>query len=162
MVSTKLLPPVDITMATTTTNNSSGRTTTLQKWKQQLVTQDDAFHHHKILGSLVLGILIWRFMGILVGSPPQSSATRNSSNSCDLRFLSHPEWTWPTLAIHFALNLSSFQFQIPQRRIQDGGRICKLIFCSVFQGVSWCRIRHSRAHTKNFIAGRLNNQLTMH
>jgi len=89
---------------------STGNDNALQTWKQKLVTLDDAFHHHKILGILALLSMATRFALLL-------------TPSSDMGFVSHPQWTWPTLALHLVLNLSSFQFCIPARRIRDGGRI---------------------------------------
>lgn len=40
-----------------------------------------------------------------------------------MAFASHPEWTIPTLLVHFMLNASSFFFRIPPKRISHGGRI---------------------------------------
>lgn len=81
----------------------------MKTWQEKLITKEDAFHHHKILGVLVLIIMLVRFT--LVGQ------------KTDMGFLSHPQFTVPTLFLHFLLNLSSFQFRIPLRRIKDGGRI---------------------------------------
>jgi hypothetical protein len=38
-------------------------------------------------------------------------------------FRSHPQRTVPTLLLHFLLNLTSFVFSIPHRRIKEGSRI---------------------------------------
>ena len=38
-------------------------------------------------------------------------------------FRSHPEYTVPTLVLHFLLTASSFIFHIPKQRIKDGTRI---------------------------------------
>jgi hypothetical protein len=82
-----------------------------QVWKEKLITHEDAYHSHKILGVLVLAIIIWRFAMVLVDF------------DSDMGFESHPNWTFPTLLVHIALNLSSLQFKIPKQRIKDGGRI---------------------------------------
>ena len=53
-----------------------------------------------------------------------------------MAFRSHPEWTIPTLLLHSALSLSSFQFRLPLVRIKDGSRIWpeyrlhSVIFCT--------------------------------
>lgn len=78
-------------------------------WQEKLITKEDVFHHHKVIGILVLIIMLVRFA--MVGK------------DSDMGFLSHPQFTVPTILLHFLLNLSSFQFRIPARRIKDGGRI---------------------------------------
>lgn len=80
---------------------------TLASWKKALVTHEDALHHHKILGVLVLLSYFVRFFYFFD----------------DMAFRSHPDWTIPSIALHWLLTASSFQFKIPQRRIRDGGRI---------------------------------------
>ena len=80
----------------------------IETWKEKLITHEDAFHHHKILGVLVLIIFFVRFCMVGEG---------------DMGFASHPNWTYPTLMVHFLLNASSLQFKIPKSRIKDGGRI---------------------------------------
>ena len=97
----------------------------LSIWKEKLITREDAYHHHKILGILALLSMALRFG--MVGQ------------QTDMGFASHPEWTWPTLALHFALTVSSFQFKIPPKRIKDGGRICKQVasaLCSLLLSVN--------------------------
>jgi hypothetical protein len=81
--------------------------TTLSAWKEALVTKEDLFYHHKILGGLVLLSAFVRFTYFVN----------------DMGFRSHPEWTIPTLALHWMLTASAFQFKIPKQRIRDGGRI---------------------------------------
>lgn len=73
------------------------------------MTNEDLLHHHKLIGLLVLLVMLLRF-------------TMVGQNS-DMGFLSHPQFTIPTILLHFLLNLSSFQFRIPAKRIKDGGRI---------------------------------------
>lgn len=80
---------------------------TISKWKKALVTNEDYLHHHKILGVLCLISFVYRICHMMD----------------DFAFPSHPEWTIPTLAIHWMLPASSFQFKIPQKRIIDGARI---------------------------------------
>jgi hypothetical protein len=78
-------------------------------WQEKLITKEDVFHHHKVLGVLVLLVMLIRFAML--------------GQESDMGFLSHPQFTLPTILLHFLLNLSSFQFRIPERRIKDGGRI---------------------------------------
>lgn len=78
------------------------------EWKKQLVTKEDPNHVHKSLGILVLCSYIWRLC--LLGD-------------ADLGFAKYPQWTVPTLLLHLALNASSFEFRIPQKRINSGYRI---------------------------------------
>ena len=95
-----------IIMMASVTNGSDGKKggpTVFDK----LVTKEDFLHHHKILGLLVLLIIVVRFS--LIGQEH------------DMGFRTYPEWTIPTLLIHFLLNLSSFQFVIPKIRIKNGG-----------------------------------------
>jgi hypothetical protein len=95
-----------------TTVDANGQTKSrFRIWKEKLITHEDAYHSHKILGVLVLGIIIWRFVMVIVDF------------DSDMGFASHPNWTFPTLLVHLALNLSSLQFKIPKQRIKDGGRI---------------------------------------
>jgi hypothetical protein len=44
-------------------------------------------------------------------------------NDTDMGFATHPQFTIPTLILHLALNVSSFEFKIPHRRIKEGSRI---------------------------------------
>jgi hypothetical protein len=75
--------------------------------ESSLFTSEDAFFVHKTLGFFALISYAWRFFG-----------------NDDMGFASHPECTIPTVCLHLALNLSSFEFRIPNRRIKtDGGRI---------------------------------------
>jgi hypothetical protein len=83
-------------------------TSKVQTWKEKLITHEDAYHHHKILGVTVLIMMFVRFCMVGEG---------------DMGFASHPNWTYPTLLVHFLLNASSLHFKIPKRRIKDGGRI---------------------------------------
>ena len=78
-------------------------------WREKLITHEDYMHHHKILGIIVLIMLVVRFC--LVGQ------------DYDMGFKSHPQFTVPTILIHFLLNASSFQFVIPNKRIKNGSRI---------------------------------------
>ena len=75
---------------------------------EKLFTKEDHFHVHKTLGILVLCSYLWRFSKI---------------GEADMGFASHPAWTIPTVLLHVSLNLSSFEFAIPARRIKSGGRI---------------------------------------
>ena len=89
-------------------------------WKGALITKEDSLHHHKILGTLCFGSILFRFASVFNASDASLSARINAS---DMGFLSHPQLSWLTLALHAALPISSFQFRIPTRRIKDGGRI---------------------------------------
>jgi hypothetical protein len=80
---------------------------TLASWKKALITKEDVLNHHKILGGLVILSGLLRFWLVTE----------------DMGFRSHPAWTIPTIALHWLLTASSFQFKIPKQRIRDGGRI---------------------------------------
>jgi hypothetical protein len=83
--------------------------TGFSRWTQQLTTKEDGIHVHKVLGVLALCSFLWRV--------PQFGAN-------DMGFATHAEWTLPTLFLHLCLNLSSFEFRIPAKRIRsDGGRM---------------------------------------
>ena len=82
---------------------------TIQKWKGELITKDDPFHLHKTLGTLCLISYIWR----LTQWGPER----------DMAFATHPQYTLPTIVLHLLLNLSSFEFKLPPRRIDSGYRI---------------------------------------
>ena len=82
--------------------------TDLSEWKKQLITKEDPTFIHKALGIACLCSFVWRYANI---------------GSSDMGFLSHPEYTVPTLLLHFMLTASSFIFKIPQKRIKDGTRI---------------------------------------
>ena len=77
-------------------------------WINKLITKEDPYHIHQVLGLLVLLSYAWRF------------STQGGDG--DFGFASHPELTLPTIALHMALHLSSFQFTIPSQRIKDGSR----------------------------------------
>lgn len=81
----------------------------LYAWKSALITNEDSLHVHKTLGVLCL-------LSFLVRIPFVGERH-------DMGFASFPEWTLPTLLLHLSLNLSSFQFSIPPRRINSGFRI---------------------------------------
>jgi len=83
----------------------------LAKWRRELITEDDPLHLHKTLGLLCLVSFVTRLLWQLW--KPGS----------DMGFASHPEWTLATLVLHVLLNLSSFEFRIPRRRIASGYRI---------------------------------------
>jgi hypothetical protein len=80
----------------------------VSEWKQQLVTKEDPQHVHKTLGILVLLSYVWRLAHV---------------GESDLGFVSHPQYTIPTLLLHLSLNASSFIFKIPAKRIASGYRI---------------------------------------
>mmetsp|Transcript_12907 Transcript_12907/g.24651 ORF Transcript_12907/g.24651 Transcript_12907/m.24651 type:complete len:352 (-) Transcript_12907:260-1315(-) len=77
-------------------------------WTSRLFTHEDPQNVHKTLGGLCL--LSYAFRLAQVGA-------------ADMGFASHPEWTLPTIALHFLLNASSFVFHIPAVRIKTGYRI---------------------------------------
>mmetsp|Transcript_20202 Transcript_20202/g.26052 ORF Transcript_20202/g.26052 Transcript_20202/m.26052 type:complete len:324 (-) Transcript_20202:288-1259(-) len=81
----------------------------LKLWFEKLVTKEDVFFVHKILAILCLASFAWRssHMGV----------------EADMGFATYPKLTTATIILHLALNLSSFQFQIPPRRIATGYRI---------------------------------------
>lgn len=79
------------------------------KWRRELITKDDPFHLHKTLGTLCLISYIWRLS--------QWGPER------DMAFATHPQYTLPTILLHLLLNLSSFEFKLPPRRIDSGYRI---------------------------------------
>ena len=81
----------------------------IETWREKLITKEDFLHHHKIIGITVFIMFFIRFY--LVGA------------DYDMGFKSHPQFTIPTILIHFLLNASSFQFVIPKKRIKNGSRI---------------------------------------
>lgn len=98
-----------------------------QKIIRQLFTKEDPFHVHKILGLIALASFLYRIpkfgkqdMGFL-------SATRedeDSSSSTSSSSTNDGMMTFVTLFLHLCLNISSFEFHIPTKRIlSDGGRI---------------------------------------
>jgi hypothetical protein len=76
--------------------------------KKQLITKEDPYHVHKILGILCLISFVFRFYNV---------------GESDMGFDLYPHLTIPTMLLHFSLNLSSFLFRIPKKRITHGGRI---------------------------------------
>lgn len=94
---------------TTRTKENESMYEILQRWYKLLFTKEDYFHHHKILGILCLLSFLSRFMLQFYYD--------------DMGFQAFPYLTIPTMILHSLLSLSSFQFKIPIRRIQDGGRI---------------------------------------
>lgn len=87
----------------------------MKQIKQQLFTKEDPFHVHKTLGMVALCSYLYRIpqfgekdMGFF--------RTGESGDYYVMAFL--------TLLVHACLNISSFEFHIPAKRIQsDGGRI---------------------------------------
>ena len=77
-------------------------------WLEKMITKEDAFHVHKTLGFLVLCSYVFRL---------------TQYGSADMGFATKPYLTFPTILLHLSLNLSSFEFQIPPRRIVSGYRI---------------------------------------
>jgi hypothetical protein len=98
------------TKTTTTTVDTNPEVTGLAAWKKQLITKEDPSHVHKTLGILVLISYIYRL---------SQCTLRNN----DLGFADKPYLTIPTVLLHLALNLSSFEFHIPKQRIKGGYRI---------------------------------------
>ena len=104
-------------MSTTTTTSTATATASttdfkvvadISEWKKQLITKEDPAFIHKALGISCLCSFVWRYMHI---------------GSSDMGFISHPEYTVPTLLLHFMLTASAFIFKIPNKRIKDGTRI---------------------------------------
>lgn len=86
--------------------------TYLQDVRQKLITHEDPGHVHKILGVTVLASYIWRLSMI---------------GESDMGFATYPWLTLPTILLHLSLNLTSFIFKIPKRRISSGDRICEFV-----------------------------------
>jgi hypothetical protein len=82
--------------------------TDVGEWKQQLITKEDPLNIHKTLGILCLCSFIWRYAHV---------------GNSDMGFISHPQYTIPTVLLHFLLTATAFSFKIPNRRIKDGTRI---------------------------------------
>lgn len=80
----------------------------LSAWKQQLITKEDPMHIHKTLGVLCLISIIFRLIQI---------------GPSDMGFATSPSLTMPTVFLHLLLNITSFLFTIPSRRISSGYRI---------------------------------------
>jgi hypothetical protein len=95
--------------STTSENEKESTSEMLQRWYKLLFTKEDYLHHHKILGILAISSFLFRFILFFIYD--------------DMGFKEFPYLTVPTLLLHLSLNLSSFQFKIPIRRIRDGGRI---------------------------------------
>lgn len=87
-------------------SNGGGTETLFQK----LVTKEDSLSMHKILGVAVLGSMMVRLALFFQGD-------------ADMGFVNYPEYTVPTVLLHLMLNLSSFVFKIPPKRIASGYRI---------------------------------------
>lgn len=84
-------------------------------WKSKLITNEDPYHVHKTLGCFVLLSYAFRLACY--------ASDGIHGNDSDMLFASHPEWTLPTVFLHFLLNVSSFEFKLPPRRIVSGYRI---------------------------------------
>ena len=80
----------------------------MSQWVKKLVTKEDPIHVHKTLGLAVLVSFGVRFAMF---------------GDSDMGFLTHPEWTLATLALHLLLNISAFEFHLPKKRIAAGDRI---------------------------------------
>ena len=81
----------------------------LTEVKAKLITKEDPLHVHKTLGILCLISYGWRF----------SLGARET----DMGFAIYSHWTLPTIFLHLALNVSSFEFRLPTKRILSGYRI---------------------------------------
>jgi hypothetical protein len=81
------------------------------QWKKQLMTKEDPNHIHKTFGILVLMSYIYRLVQC------------GMSTASDMGFVTQPQLTLPTVALHFMLNATSFIFKIPAKRIATGYRI---------------------------------------
>jgi hypothetical protein len=75
-----------------------------------LATKEDPLHLHKSLGTACLASFLWRFSYI-------------RDPSADLGFVYFPQFTFITILLHLFLNLSSFEFNLPEKRISSGYRI---------------------------------------
>ena len=76
-----------------------------------MITKEDPNHIHKTLGILVLLSYIFRLYQCLI------------STESDMGFVTYPQYTIPTIALHLLLNSTSFIFKIPHKRISSGYRI---------------------------------------
>ena len=99
------------TMTNGTDSTTNGSSYGVAAWKKQLMTKEDPNHLHKTLGILVLFSYIYRLVQCAM------------STESDMGFVTHPQYTLPTIALHFSLNASSFIFKIPHKRISSGYRI---------------------------------------
>lgn len=99
------------TTVATPTQQHSGAEYGLSAWKKQLITKEDPNHFHKTFGILVLLSYIYRLVQCAI------------STDSDMGFATHPQYTLPTIALHFMLNATSFIFKIPNKRISSGYRI---------------------------------------
>ena len=81
-------------------------------WKKQLMTKEDPNHLHKTFGILVLLSFIYRLYQCFC-----------VSTESDMGFVTHPQYTIPTIVLHFSLNATSFIFKLPNKRISSGYRI---------------------------------------
>jgi hypothetical protein len=99
------------TTTTTTTATTQLYTASKSEWQKQLITKEDPNHLHKTLGIMVLISYIFRIVQCMV------------SIESDMGFNTYPQYTIPTIVLHFLLNASSFIFKIPAKRISSGYRI---------------------------------------
>mmetsp|Transcript_8260 Transcript_8260/g.10818 ORF Transcript_8260/g.10818 Transcript_8260/m.10818 type:complete len:355 (+) Transcript_8260:67-1131(+) len=97
---------VSATVSAGTSSETQSETVSNPTAFQRLVTREDPYHIHKTLGILCLVSYAWRI--------PLAGAH-------DMGFGSYPEYTLPTLLLHFLLNGTSFVFHIPRKRIKAGG-----------------------------------------
>lgn len=108
----------------------------LSEWGSKLITKEDPYHLHQILGLAVLTSYAWRL---------------SQWGDADMGFARYPRYTVPTILLHLLLHASSFQFQIPTRRIKDGSRqwpeyrLHALVFCAGSLGACWI-VHYERQH----------------
>ncbi len=87
----------------------------MKQIQQKLFTREDSFHVHKTLGMAALCSYLYRISHF----GKRDMGFCPTSESSDYQVI-----TILTLFVHVCLNISSFEFHIPAKRIQsDGGRI---------------------------------------
>ena len=72
----------------------------------RLISKEDPLHVHKSLGILCLLSYAWRM---------------SMAGEDDMGFTKYPQFTLPTILLHFLLSATSFVFRIPIKRIKSGG-----------------------------------------
>lgn len=86
----------------------------MKQIQQQLFTKEDPLHVHKIFGMAALCSYVYRIPQF--GEKDMGFSRTSESGDHLITFI--------TLLLHVCLNISSFEFHIPAKRIQsDGGRI---------------------------------------
>ena len=89
-----------------TIQSTSTRSSTESSALGRLITKEDPFHVHKTLGILCLLSYSWRM---------------SMAGEDDMGFAKYPQFTLPTILLHFLLSATSFVFRIPIKRIKSGG-----------------------------------------